>query len=294
VPMHGRSRVSGVIAVAGRTGDEPYSPTESRLVASLANLVAAFLERSELQAMATQAEAGREADRLKSSLLSSVSHELKTPLAALTATVSNLLENDVQWDEQSVRDELRSIVNDVARLNASISALLDLSRLEAHQWEPRREPYDLIDIVEAGIDALPAHERGRVRVDIPDELEPLVVDFSQWTRIMQSLLENALLYAGPGAPITVGARESHIAVRVWVEDEGPGVAADEHDAVFEKFYRGRKAGALVPSGTGLGLAITREIVRAHGGTIRVEDVRPHGARFVVTLPTERTAGKETA
>ena len=140
----------------------PYSPNAARLVASLANLVGAFLEREQLQAAATTAAAEREADRLKSSLLSSVSHELKTPLAALTATVSNLLESDVDWDEQSVRDELRAIVGDVARLNNSIGALLDLSRLEAHAWEQRRELYELSDIVAAGIEALPAHLRQRV------------------------------------------------------------------------------------------------------------------------------------
>ena len=285
VPLRGSAGVSGVLAVEPRPQDGPYSPAEARLVTSLVNLVSAFLERQDLQGKATRAEAGREADRLKSSLLSSVSHELKTPLAALTATVSNLLESDVQWDEQSVRDELRSIVGDVTRLNNSIGALLDLSRLEARTWEPRREPYDLSDIVTAGVDALPAHERHRVRLDIPDELEPVVVDFSQWARIMQNLLENAVLYGGDGA-ITVGARATHRMVRIWVEDEGPGVPADEHDAVFEKFYRGRGAGATAPSGTGLGLAITREIVRAHGGTVRVEDVRPHGARFVMTLPAD--------
>lgn len=292
VPLPRPSGVSGVLSVSARAGGPAYSPAETRLARSLANLVSAFLERQELQAKATQAEAGREADRLKSSLLSSVSHELKTPLAALTATVSNLLESDVQWDEQSVRDELRSIVADVTRLNSSIGALLDLSRLESRTWEPRREAYDLGDVVAAGIAALPAHERGRVRLDIPDELDPVLVDYGQWTRVLQNLLENAVLYAGPGSPVTVGARETHRAVRLWVADEGPGVAPDEHEAVFDKFYRGRTTGTAAPSGTGLGLAITREIVRAHGGTVHVEDVHPHGARFVITLPADAVAREE--
>ena len=180
------------------------------MLASIANLVATFLERQHLQGAATAAEALREADRLKSSLLSSVSHELKTPLAALTATVSNLLESDVPWDEKSVRDELRSIVRDVTRLNNSIGALLDLSRLEARTWEPRREPYEPQRHRATGVEALPAHERNRVRLDIPDELAPCVVDFSQWARIMQNLLENALLYGGDG-DITVGARSTDAA-----------------------------------------------------------------------------------
>src|SRR5665648_133774 len=107
VPVHSPSGVSGVLTVQARANGRPYSAGDARLVTSLSNLVGAFLERERLQAAATKAAAEREADQLKSSLLSSVSHELKTPLAALTATVSNLLESDVDWDEQSVRDELR-------------------------------------------------------------------------------------------------------------------------------------------------------------------------------------------
>ncbi|MCX6363299.1 MAG: DUF4118 domain-containing protein [Actinobacteria bacterium] len=284
LPVHSPSGVRGVLTVQARTSRRPYSASDVRLVSSLSNLVGAFLEREQLQAVATKAAAEREADQLKSSLLSSVSHELKTPLAALTATVSNLLESDVDWDEQSVKDELRAIVADVARLNNSIGSLLELSRLEAHAWEPRRELYELSDMVIAGIDTLPAHMRERVRLDLPEESPVVDVDFVQLTRVIQNLLENALLYAVE-SPVTIGACGWNQGVRLWVEDQGPGVPPDEHDAVFEKFYRGQHTGGHAPSGTGLGLAIAREIVRSHGGTIRIEDVVPHGARFVITLPS---------
>jgi len=279
------SGAAGVLAVQARTNGVPYSANASRLVASLANLVGAFLDREQLQAASTTAAAEREADRLKSSLLSSVSHELKTPLAALTATVSNLLESDVHWDEQAVRDELRAIVGDVARLNNSIGALLDLSRLEARAWEQRRELYELSDIIAAGIAALPAHLRQRVTVDLPDPTPVVDVDFTQWARVVQNLLENAVLYAGEDSPVIIGARDWNDGARNWVEDRGPGVAPEERAAIFEKFYRGHSTSGHAPSGTGLGLAITREIVRTHGGTIRVEDVVPHGARFVIALPS---------
>jgi two-component system sensor histidine kinase KdpD len=282
VTVRSPSGIVGLLAVAPRLEGRAYSPSEVRLVKSLANLVGAFLERERLQEQATLAAAEREGDRLKATLLSSVSHELKTPLAALTATVSNLLESDVHWDEKSVRDELRAIVGDVARLNNSIGALLDLSRLEARAWEPRRELYELGDIVAAGIDTLPAHLRGRVAIDLADETPIVDVDFVQWTRVIQNLLENAFLYAGEGA-VCIGARGWNDGVRLWVEDHGPGIPASEHEAVFEKFYRGRGSGGHAPSGTGLGLAIAREIVRSHGGSIRVEDVSPSGARFVITL-----------
>ncbi len=159
LPLRSATGVVGVLSVAARMNERAYDAADARLLASLANLIATFLERQRLQAVATAAEAAREADRLKSSLLSSVSHELKTPLAALTATVSNLLEGDVPWNERSVRDELRAIVSDVARLNNSIGALLDLSRLEARAWEPHLELYELPDILAASLGALPVHQR---------------------------------------------------------------------------------------------------------------------------------------
>jgi two-component system sensor histidine kinase KdpD len=285
LPLRSTTGVVGVLSVAGRVDGRAYDEDEARLLASIANLIATFLERQQLQGVATAAEALREADRLKSSLLSSVSHELKTPLAALTATVSNLLEGDVPWNEKSVRDELRAIVSDVARLNNSITALLDLSRLEARAWEPHRELYELSDILVTSLDALPVHERGRVKIALPDDLPPLRVDFEQWVRVFQNLLENAMLYAGTSL-LQVGAQATADGLRMWVEDEGPGIPAEEHEAVFEKFFRGRRTGLKVPSGTGLGLAITREIVHAHGGSIRVDDVAPRGARFVIDLPTD--------
>ena len=284
VPVRSPSGVSGVLTVQARRDGRPYSDGDARLVTSLGNMVGAFLERERLQRAATAAAAEREADHLKSSLLSSVSHELKTPLAALTATVSNLLESDVDWDEESVRDELRAIVGDVARLNNSIGALLELSRLEAHAWEPRRELYGLGELVAAGIDTLPAHLRERVRVELPEEDLIVDVDFVQFARVIQALLENAMLYAE--GPVTVGARGWNEGVRLWIEDQGQGIPADEHEAVFEKFFRGRRSGQKAPSGTGLGLAIAREIVRSHGGTIGVVDVVPHGARFVITLTAD--------
>jgi two-component system, OmpR family, sensor histidine kinase KdpD len=252
-----------------------------------------------LQAAATQAEALREADRLKSSLLSSVSHELKTPLAALTATVSNLLEKDVAWDEQNVRDELQAILADVRRLTNSINALLDLSRLEAHTWEPQRDEYDLSDIVAESLDTLTPAQRQRVTVALPDDLPPLDVDHAQWVRVVTNLVENAVLYSGADARVRVEARvDGSGTTTLCVEDDGPGIAPGELEAVFDKFFRGSAAHADAPSGTGLGLAIAREIVRAHGGTIAAQPVTPHGARFVVTLPAHTEpagggAGRET-
>jgi two-component system, OmpR family, sensor histidine kinase KdpD len=140
-----------------------------------------------------QAEAEREADVLKSSLLSSVSHELRTPLAALTATVSNLLESDTTWDERVTRAELEAIVGDITRLNNGVTSLLDLSRLEARTWSPSPDWYDLSEIVDSALDRLSPRERHRVRLSIAPELPALRIDFEQWTRVVQGLVENALV-----------------------------------------------------------------------------------------------------
>ena len=291
LPLRSATGVVGVLSVAGRVNQRAYDAADARLLASLANLIATFLDRQRLQAAATAAEALREADRLKSSLLSSVSHELKTPLAALTATVSNLLESDVPWNEKSVRDELRAIVADVARLNNSIGALLDLSRLEARAWEPHRELYELPDILAASLGALPVHQRTRVTIALPDDLPPLRVDFEQFVRVFQNLLENAMLYAGAG-PLRVGAQATGGGGAALGRRRGAGDPDRRaRGGVREVLPRttDRHEGAV---GHGLGLAITREIVRAHGGSIRVEDVVPRGARFVIDLPPDATTSEE--
>lgn len=283
LPLQTVGQAQGVLVLGPAPDGRSYTATDLRMAVSVANLVAAFLDRQRLTEQAARADAEREADLLKSSLLSSVSHELKTPLAALTATVSNLLEGDTEWDEETMREELRSIVTDVARLSSSINSLLDLSRLEARAWKPHKDWYDVQDILQAALDSLPAHLRDRVTIDVPAELRPLQADYVQLCRVLQNVLENALFYSGDG-PVIVGARETADVMEIWVEDRGPGVRPDERELIFEKFYRGTETSVARPSGTGLGLAIAREIILAHGGRLTVEDAQPHGARFVVELP----------
>lgn len=285
LPLQTHLAVYGVLRIQRTRLRRPTSSREAHLMIGLANLVGVFLERQHLREQLSRTDALREADRLKAGLLSSVSHELKTPLAGLTATITNLLEGDTEWNEAIVREELRAVVTDVTRLNNSIGALLDLSRLEANAWIPRRDWFDLSDIVAAGLACLPAHRRRGIVVRLPDDLEPLYVDFQQWTRVFQHLLENAVLYAGEGGTITVGGRQKPGGVLMWVKDCGPGVPVGEREAIFEKFHRGAQRGKAGPSGTGLGLAITREIVMMNGGSIHVEEVHPHGARFVISLPS---------
>lgn len=289
LPLQVSEGLEGVLYARPLAGHMVFPAHKMRLLVAAGNLTAAFLERVHLVQRAAGAAALRETDRLKSTLISSVSHELKTPLAAVTARITGLLEQDSLTDTRRVRDELEAVEADLGRLDEAIGDLLDLSRLEGDAWRPRPDVYGLAEILGSAIARIPGDQRARVSFDVPDGLPGVLVDFGQLARAFYSLIENALAYSPAGTPVSVSARTLGADVIVCVEDEGPGVSDDEKGKVFGKFYRG-VAASLVPSGTGLGLAIAREIVRGNGGRIWVEDVRPHGARFAVSFPDSDATG----
>lgn len=288
LPLQSTDAVDGVLYARPLAGARGFGADELRLLVAVANLASAFLERQRLAKEAAQTAALHESDRLKSTLVSSVSHELKTPLAAVTARVTGLLEEGNSVEPQRVRAELIEVEADLGRLDTSIGDLLDLSRLESDAWRPKPDEYDLSEILGTVMSRIPADQHGRIVFEVPEDLPPIRVDFAQWARVLHNLLENALAYSRPDSRVLVSAKVLGDSAVTWVEDTGPGVPDEEKQRVFDKFYRG-SASASVPSGTGLGLAIAREIVRSHGGRLWVEDVDPTGARFAVALPM---GGKE--
>jgi two-component system sensor histidine kinase KdpD len=287
VPLQTSDGLEGVLYARPLVGSAPAQAGTRQLLA-VANVAAAFLERHRLGDAATHASAVRESDRLKATLVSSVSHELKTPLAAVTARVTGLLEEGQDCGADRVHSELLAVAEDLGRLDSSIRDLLDLSRLESDAWRPRPDVYDLGEVLGTVAQRVPVAQRARVTFSVPDDLPQVRVDFGQLARVVSSLVENALTYSPADQSVAVGARVLGYEMLVWVEDHGPGVPDEEKQQVFEKFYRGTASG-VSPAGTGLGLAIVREIVRHHGGRVWVEDVDPHGARFVVSLPLEGIA-----
>lgn len=282
VPLQTSDGLEGVLYARPLAGAGP-SLGGGRQLLAVANVAAAFLERLRLEGLAAHASAVRESDRLKATLVSSVSHELKTPLAAVTARVTGLLEDDDACEPARVRSELTAVSDDLQRLDSSIRDLVDVSRLESDAWRPKPDDYDLSEVLGTVAAKLPVSQRDRVHFEVPEGLPPIRVDFNQWARAISNLVENALLYAPVGTPVTVGARVLAGDLLLWVDDQGPGVPEQERQQVFEKFYRGTTSGPS-PAGTGLGLAIVKEIVRSHGGRVWVEDARPSGARFVISLP----------
>jgi two-component system sensor histidine kinase KdpD len=284
LPLQTGERLEGVLYARPLAGAQVSEEGVRHLIA-VANLAAAFIERRRLEDEAARTTALRESDRLKATLVSSVSHELKTPLSAVTARITGLLEEGEGCSAERVREELGEAAEDLRRLNISIGDLVDVSRLESDAWRPQIEEYDVGEMLGTVASGVPKSSRARVRFEIPDGLPSVSVDFRQIARAMSTMVDNAISYAPGSDPIVVGAGVLGTDLLMWVEDRGPGVADGEKQRVFEKFYRGA-ASAGVPSGTGLGLTIVREIARAHGGRAWVEDAHPHGARFVVSLPLQ--------
>jgi len=282
LPLQTTEGLEGVL-YAQTLFDGETPEEDARFLVAVANLAGAALERRRLESEAASLTLEREADELKSTIISSVSHELKTPLSAATARITGLLEEGEGCDARRVRDELLAVSEDLTRLNAAIVDLLDVSRLESDAWRPQPELYEVSEILGTVLSKVPPEQRTRVVFDLPQATPFVHVDFSQMVRALANIVENALAYSPADQPVLVSVEENSDNVLIGVEDRGPGVPDSEKTQLFGKFFRG-SAAVAVPGGTGLGLAIARDIVESQGGSIVVEDAKPTGARFVVTLP----------
>ena len=261
-----------------------YSAVELDFLGIAAEMIATYLEGEQVQTAMSAAAAAEAVSRLKSNLVSSVSHGLKTPLAAAVATVTGLLEKEGTCDENT-RRELSSASEDLRVLDERIGDLMDLSRLEAAGWQPNLDWNDPADICSSVLSLVPAASRSRVRCHFGSGLPIARFDLVHVTRALYHLVENALAYSPPDTPIVLTASSDARLMRFSVKDSGPGIPEEEREFIFDKFRRG-SAGALAQGGTGLGLTIASEIVRYHGGRILIEDVQPHGSCFVIELPRE--------
>jgi two-component system sensor histidine kinase KdpD len=276
----------------------PSPASQTRLFLAFRDQIALALERDTLRQEAIHAEALRESDKLKNALLGSVTHDLRTPLAAIKAATSSLLQPGVSWSVDEQRDLLESIDVSADRLNRLVSNLLDLSRLEAGVATPQKEWYALQDALAAVLDRLDLTGQTRHRtitLEIPDDLPLAPMDHDQIEQVLTNLIENALKYSPQDAPIEVQARtlDDPRRLEIRVIDHGIGIPINERRAVFDKFYRVQQARLPwdpkhPPIGTGLGLAISASIVSAHSGNIWVESTPGAGATFVFTLPIPDT------
>jgi two-component system sensor histidine kinase KdpD len=250
----------------------------------LARAATALLEeRERLAREALEAEALRRADVIKTALLRAVSHDLRTPLMAISTSAGALARSDLTIDDADREELLQTILDASARLDHLVGNLLDLSRLQAGAAQPDLQVVEMEELVVAALDELGDGGR-RVDVSLPEDSSLVRVDAHQIQRVLVNLLENALKYSSAAEPVRVQVTAISSEALVRVIDHGPGVMPTDRERIFEPFQRGQRADR---PGAGLGLAIARGFAEANGGRLWVESRAGQGATFVLALPCER-------
>jgi len=284
VPVVSNALRIGSLVIVHPAGTPALSDTDNRLLSTVAHQLGLAVERLRLQSEATEAEALRRTDELRTALVNAVSHEFRTPLSSIIASADSLLQGDVSWSEEENVQFAQAIVEEARRLDRLVSNLLDVSRIEAGNIRPEKGWYDLASLCNEVAGRLrPLTADHRVELDLPEDLPPVPFDYVQIDQVVTSLVENAAKHTPPGTTIRVSIISRGGWVEVAVGDSGPGVPREALAQVFKPFYRAEVRGTRA-SGTGLGLAVAKGFVEAHGGRIWVANGQDGGARFAFTLP----------
>ncbi|HEX7735152.1 MAG TPA: ATP-binding protein [Ktedonobacteraceae bacterium] len=249
--------------------------------------VTALIERAQLQQENLHLAVLKRTDALRAALLSSVSHDLRTPLTAIKAAASSLLQDDVEWSTEERNGFLHSIENEADRLNRLVANLLDMSRIEEGALKPDKDWYSLKALIHDVLGRMAPLLAGRsVQLDLPDDLLMVELDYLHMDQVLTNLLENAMRYTPSASPITISAHKAGDQIVFTVADRGPGIPEAHLEHVFDKFYRvmhGPVAAGMV-TGSGLGLAVCKGLVEAHGGKIWAESRSEGGLLVTVALP----------
>jgi len=270
------------VAVMRFKSDHP-EPRELRMLAALIGLADLLMDRRRASVESERARGFEASDRLKAAILSSLSHELKSPIASLRAGLTALLapQAGLKAEQQEL---LADLDRQATRLDRLVGDMLALSRLEAG-LELDKEPHSFAELVGTALRQLRSDLKGHeVAVDLAEDLPPVEVDELQVGRVLINLVENALEWAPANGAIAVGASAGDSRLEAWVENDGPEIAPVDLDRIFDTFWTRRARGS------GLGLAICKRVVEAHGGTIRAEN-RRRGPRFTFTLPLARVTAR---
>jgi two-component system, OmpR family, sensor histidine kinase KdpD len=289
-----KRRSLGTVRLVASAGG-PLGKEELEVARALVRQAAVAVERARLERETRAAHAEAEASRMRAALFSSVTHDLRTPLASIKASATSLLEEGVAFDAAARFDLLQTIVEEADRLNRLIANLLDLARMRAGVLVPDRVPTPIEDVIDSVVerlrkvlDARGSEGRRTVRVRVRDDIPPVPMDVMQIDQVLTNLLENAARYSPPGAPIEIRAARWHSWVEVRVADGGPGIPEHDRERVMEDFFRRDTASS--PGGAGLGLSIARAIVVAHRGSIEIQETPGGGTTVVFRLPLGDRSG----
>ena len=292
LPLNGTLGKVGVLVVHRNDRRPPLVPEQQRLLEALANQIAVAVERDELRRAAHISAYAAQEERLRSSLLSSISHDLRTPLAVIGGSASSLLQGNSQLSEGTPRQVVQTIHDEAQRMTHMVNNILDMTRLEAGLVQLDLQSYHLEEIVGAVLERLKDQFGQRaVNIDIPRDLPMLYVDGVLFEKVLINLLENAAKYTPPHTHIELVASLQDRRIGIQVMDDGPGIPKGSEQQIFAKFYRGQAEGVV--KGTGLGLTICSAIIEAHGGRIWVENRPEGGAKFLLVLPLKAVSDEHT-
>ncbi len=282
VPLKIGERTLGVLRLDGPVAETPFRDQGVELLMAFAGEAALAVQRLELAHAAARAEALKQADEMKNALMASISHELKTPLATIKTSVSSLLDAAVAWSEEDKSAFLETIDAQTDRLNGVISDILDLTRIESGAVRPILRPVLVAHLFEEATERASSVTAGRrVSASAPEALR-VKADGSLMVHALGNLVENAAKYSRPDGAIRLSAKAEGEEVELAVEDEGPGVPAQDLPHVFEPFFRSAEQSRRI-KGSGLGLALVRSFVALCGGTVAAESSTA-ATRFVIRLP----------
>ncbi len=283
LPLRGGGEMLGVLTVTPRELRQVLPPEQRRLLETFTGQIALALERVRLGRVARQAQVQAETESLRNSLLSAISHDLRTPLTAIVGASSSLMEEDAKLNPEARRALSSDILDASQRMSELVNNVLEMARLQSGTIQLKLEWYPLEEVVGSVLtrlkDRLKEHP---VSVALPADLPWLSMDGSLIEQVLVNLVENAVKYTPAGTAIVIGAYVEDGKVTVEVADEGPGLPSGTEERVFEQFYRAQEEGSQ--GGVGLGLAICHAIVTAHGGSIWAENRAGGGASFKFSLP----------
>ena len=284
VPVGDEVERLGVLAVLPANPRRVLLPEQRHLLETFAGQIGLALGRARLAESAEATHLAAERESLRSTLLTSISHDLRTPLAVITSAAGTLAEHGPQIDPESRAQLARSIETKAREMSELVSNVLDLTRFESGEVILRRDWQTVDDLVGAALQRMESKlSTHPVEVQLPPDLPPVHVDASLIVQVLVNLFDNVAKYTPPGTRAQVSAIADGDLVRVFVDDEGPGLPPGDPARLFDKFQRGTAEGTVV--GVGLGLAICRAIVRSHGGQIEAHRRPGGGARFEFTLAT---------
>jgi len=290
LPLVGMRGSLGVLGVSASGTDPELTPSQRQLLETFAAQTGAALERVILREEAARARVASEHERTRSTLLSSVSHDLRTPLAAIGGAAQVLLDDSRPVGPGARREMLETVRDESERLGRLVANLLDLTRLDSATTQPAREWVPAEEIVASAMSRARKHLAGReLSTDVPDEILEAHVDPVLLEQALVNLLENAARHTPAGSPVQISARRIDDSAAFEVADRGPGIAAEDEPRVFERFYRGGDARGV--EGSGLGLAVVQAIARVHGGAVAVLQRDGGGSVFRIVVPGARVAAE---